>query len=572
VLQTSAGAEACHAGHRQRKKWNLAAAAQPERFWRTDSPPKRTCDAQRRVAGVLSHLHAHFVAAEAGVAARPKTPNIERAKNARKPRGHGPSICAESKCLALSRSSSAIIMSTKAPAPKARVLVVDDDTGARSALTELLRDEGYEVYAAADGYKALGRLESWTPDVVLTDLKMPGMDGISLMAKLRERIPDLAVIVMTAFGSIESAVEAVHKGADDYLAKPLHLSNLLLVMQRVLALHALQLETVRLRAQLAESKQNSGQEVRLVGQSKAFRSLLELSRQVADSDASVLIHGAKGTGKKEIARAMHCWSHRKEAPFLTVFCGGNDPIALEREIFGYAPGAFPGATVGRPGKLAQARGGTLYFDELGNLQPSTQVRLLRLLQEGTFERDNGTEVEHCDVRIIGGTSRNLHADVASGRFRDDLFYRIKVINLEVPDLRERRDDIPLLAGHFLKIHSNKTGKALRGLGDRALRVLMQHDWSGNIRELSAAMEHAVAISKGHEIEPRDLPRELFTEPADSDSMMPKVPGATLADLERYAILTTLEHVGGSTSKAAEILGISPRKIQYRLNDYNLHRS
>lgn len=457
--------------------------------------------------------------------------------------------------------------------PRARVLVVDDESGARSALTELLRDEGYETYGAGDGYKALGRLDQWVPDVVLTDLKMPGMDGIVLMEKLRERVPSIAVIVMTAFGTIESAVDAVHKGADDYLSKPLHLPNLLLVLQRVLHYRELRREADRLRAALSQSHManNMGGPHdlghNLIGQSPSFRTLLELVRQVASSDASVLITGAQGSGKREIGRLLHHWSHRGEAPFVAIDCNATDPSALNRELFGYGAGAFAGATVGRPGKIAQAAMGTLYLDEVANLPLETQARLFQCLQEGVYEREGGGPMERSDVRVLAATAQNLAEAVHSGRFREDLYYRIKVINLQVPSLRERRDDIPLLAARFLQQQGLQSGRPIRGLSERALGVLMQYEWPGNIRELHNVVAHAVAVCQSSEVEPRDLPKEVFGNSDPDGSHMPQIPGATLAELERYAILKTLEHVGGSTSKAADILGISPRKIQYRLNDY-----
>lgn len=454
--------------------------------------------------------------------------------------------------------------------PRARVLVVDDDSGARTALTELLREEGYEVYGAADGFKALGRLEQWTPEIVLSDLKMPGMDGLELMAKLRQQLPSISVIVMTAFGSIESAVDAVHRGADDYLTKPLQLPNLLLVLNRVVDLRNLRGETDRLRAALHQSQLDlqvrGGGDHNLVGEAKAFRGLLDMTRQVAQSDAPVLISGGQGSGKRAIGHTLHRWSYRQHGPFVAVDCNAADPRMLERELFGeFGLGNNPGQS----GKLGIAAEGTIYFDEIAYLPLQTQGRLLQCLSSGQFQPEGGGPPQAMQARVIASSAQDLMAAVREGRFREELYYRIKVITLDVPGLRERRDDIPLLAAHFLRNQVSGHPQAVRGLSARALGTLMSYEWPGNIRELRNVIEHAAAVCRSPEIEPRDLPRELFQERDPGDDRMPQVPGASLAELERFAILRTLEHVGGSTSKAAEILGISPRKIQYRLNDYRI---
>ena len=458
-------------------------------------------------------------------------------------------------------------MSDKKKQP-ARILVVDDETAARSALTELLREEGYEVQSAGDGFKALGRLDGWTPHIVITDLKMPGMDGIQLMEKLRERIADVSVVVMTAFGTVESAVEAIQHGADDYLTKPLHLGQLLVVVERVLHTRALRQETERLRDELARRNgmEHEPDYDNLIGRSRAFREMMSLVEQVASSDASVLLVGENGTGKESVAVQLHELSARKSGPFVPVHCASMSEEMLERELFGYEAGAFAGAAERREGRFVQAQGGTLFLDEVADLPMATQAKLLRALQEGTIERVGGTESVSIDVRLVAASDRELHDEVQAGAFREDLFYRLNVICVRVPTLRERRDDIPLLAMHFLKRHNRANSKGVAGFTERALGVLLNFDWPGNITQLENCIERAVVLARGEEIEPRELPRELMTSGRANDEM-PAVPGASLRELERYAILKTLEHVGGSTSKAARILGISPRKIQYRLNEY-----
>ncbi len=443
-----------------------------------------------------------------------------------------------------------------------RILVVDDESSARSALSELLREEGYEVQSAADGYKALGRVDQWEPDVVITDVKMPALGGIELMTKLREQYPDVAVIVMTAFGSVEGAVEAIQLGADDYLSKPVHLPQLLMVLRRVLKHRALQREARRLRSAL-EGQKPTDVRANVVGQAKAFRDLLDLAHQVADSPVSVLITGEGGTGKQYLARLIHQWSGRT-GPFVTVKCSAFSEAAFERELFGVREGD----SVLREGLLLQANGGTLLLTDIDELPLAVQARLLRFLQEKSFTRVGDTERVTSDVRVLASASNELESEVKAGRFREDLFYRLNVVSLRAPSLRERRDDIPLLAMHFLKHFARQAHKPLAGFSERAIGVLLAFDWPGNIRQLENCIERAVVMARGAEVEPRDLPRELMTKMRGDDAA-PVIPGASLREIERYAILRTLEHVGGSTSKAAKILGISPRKIQYRLNEYRI---
>jgi DNA-binding NtrC family response regulator len=450
----------------------------------------------------------------------------------------------------------------------ARILVVDDETAARSALTELLREEGFEVQSAGDGFKAIGRLDGWSPDIVITDLKMPGMDGIQLMEKMRERIPDVSVVVMTAFGTVESAVEAVKQGADDYLTKPLHLGQLLVVVDRVLGHRALREEAERLRDELARRSgpDEEAEYDNLIGRSRPFRDMMNLVEQVAPSDASVLLVGENGTGKETVAVTLHKLGNRSTQPFVPVHCASMTEDMLDRELFGYEAGAFAGASERREGRFVQAAGGTLFLDEVADLPMATQAKVLRALQEGSIERVGGSESVPIDVRLVAASDRDLHDEVQAGAFREDLFYRLNVICVRMPTLRERRDDIPLLAVHFLKRHARQSGKPVAGFTERALGVLLNFDWPGNITQLENCIERAVVLARAEEIEPRELPRELMSSGRSGDEI-PTVPGASLRELERYAILKTLEHVGGSTSKAARILGISPRKIQYRLNEY-----
>ncbi len=445
--------------------------------------------------------------------------------------------------------------------------MVDDEPAARSAIGEMLEDEGYTVRIAGDGEIALAKVADWEPDVLITDVKMPALGGIELMEQLRQRFPDMAVVIMTAFGSVEGAVKAMHLGADDYLSKPVHFPQLLVVLRRVLQHRALQKEARALREALREEGEEDGeQRTVVIGQSKAFRELLELVGQVADSPVPVLLLGETGSGKQFLARLLHEWSPRKRANFVVIKCGALDGPAFERELFGVEEN---GAVLSE-GRLGEAAGGTLLLDDVTELPARVQERLLLLLQDRTFTRVGGSASCTADVRIVTATNKDFDLAMREGVVREELAYRLNVVTLRTPPLRERREDVPLLAMHFLRRFSAQAGKSLLGFSDRALGILLDCGWPGNIRQLEHTVERAVVMSRGNEVEPRDLPPELAARAGGVDEP-PEIPGSTLRELERYAILRTLEHVGGSTSKAAKMLGISPRKIQYRLNEYRSTR-
>jgi DNA-binding NtrC family response regulator len=442
-----------------------------------------------------------------------------------------------------------------------RVLVVDDEANARSALAELLREEGLEVETAADGFKALGKLESFAPYVVVTDLKMPGMDGIELVNKLRALDEPPAVIVVTAFGAVGSAVEALRAGADDYLTKPLNFDELLVVVDKALANQAMRRETAQLRVRV-QARVAPGN---MVGSSPPMQRVIEIIDQVAPSQATVLITGESGTGKELVANAIHQRSPRASGPFIKLHCAALAESLLESELFGHEKGSFTGAMARKDGRFSLADGGTLFLDEIGEISASLQVKLLRFLQEREFERVGGTETIHVDVRLIVATNRDLAAEVARGQFREDLFYRLNVVNIETPPLRERRSDIPALAKFFLDRYAKDNAKSIDQISSQALDLLVAYDWPGNVRELENAIERSIVLATGPEIEPRHLPPNV--RPVGVTGA-PPIPGSTMAQIERYAILETLKAVGGSTSKAADILGISTRTVQYRLHEYN----
>jgi DNA-binding NtrC family response regulator len=448
--------------------------------------------------------------------------------------------------------------------PKSRILIVDDEVNARTALAELLREEGYQVDTAADGFKALPKLEEFSPDLLLTDLKMPGMDGLELMRKSIERDPDCVVIVMTAFGAIDTAVSAMRQGATDYLTKPINVEELTLVLARELERRRLRAEAGQLRARLSQRHRISN----IVGSSPPMQAVFDTVLQVAPSKASVLITGESGTGKELIAAAIHEHSPRASGPFVKLHCAALAETLLESELFGHERGSFTGAVGRRDGRFQQADKGSLFLDEIGEISASTQVKLLRFLQEHTFERVGGNQTIKVDVRIVAATNRDLLKRVKEGQFREDLYYRLNVVSVEMPPLRARPSDIPMLAAHFLQRYAKENGKQVSSFSDAALERLVGYTWPGNVRELENAIERAVVVCRGEAIQPSDLaPAIAPVAGAAAPDGMPAIPGSTLAALEKYAILKTLEHTGGSTSKASEILGISPRKIQYKLHEY-----
>ena len=443
-----------------------------------------------------------------------------------------------------------------------RILVVDDEVNARTALAELLRDEGFDVEMAADAFKALGKYEDFAPHVVVTDLKMPGMDGVELVKKVRAAEDPAAVVVMTAFGEVSSAVEAMRAGAADYLTKPINFDELLVVLDRVFEHQQLARETRQLRARVRDRVAPGN----IVGDAPPIQRVFEIIDQVAPSKATVLITGESGTGKELVANAIHQRSPRANGPFIKLHCAALAESLLESELFGHEKGSFTGASARKDGRFSLADGGTLFLDEIGEISPAIQVKLLRFLQEHEFERVGGTQTIKVDVRVIAATNRNLLDEIAKGRFREDLYYRLNVVSLEMPSLRERRADIPALVKFFIDRYAKDNGKTLDGCSPATLELLMNYSWPGNVRELENAIERAVVLCTSPTIEPKFLPPNV--KPVVMPTGMPVIPGATMAELERYAILETLKTTGGSTSRAAEMLGISTRTIQYRLHEYN----
>ena len=441
------------------------------------------------------------------------------------------------------------------------MLVADDEPSSRSGLAALLRDEGYDVELAADGYKAVARLEDISPDVLLTDLKMPGLDGLELLRRARQMHPELVVILMTGFAEIETAVKAMREGAEDYLTKPLQIEELVISIERALERRGLRREAHELRARLRDKLRFDN----IIGTSPAMQEVFKTIAQVAPSRASVLITGESGTGKELVAQAIHEHSPRADKPFVRLHCAALAESILESELFGHEKGAFTGSIGRREGRFWQANGGTLFLDEIGEISQAVQVKLLRFLQERTFERVGGNETIKVDVRVIAATNRDLASEVASGRFREDLFYRLNVVNVELPPLRARPSDVLPLAAHFLQKFSRENGKLIAGFDAAAIARILSYRWPGNVRELENVIERAVVLCDSKLVGDKCLPAGVGATPRGAI----RIPGATMDEIERYAILTTLEACGGKTTRAAQMLDISVRKIQYKLHEYGV---
>jgi two-component system, NtrC family, response regulator HydG len=436
------------------------------------------------------------------------------------------------------------------------ILVVDDEEANRLALERIFVREGYAVRTAADGRAALDQLRDGAVGVVLTDLKMPGMSGLELLRAARQVSPDTQVIVVTAYGSVETAVEAMKEGAYDFVTKPLRKDAVVHGVGKAHEKYELVRENLRLRAQIAQVSRTE-----VVGQSAAMRALLEETRQVAPSLANVLITGESGTGKGLLARWIHEMSPRRERRLVTVNCGAIPEALLESELFGYEPGAFTGAQGRKEGRFDLAAGGTLFLDEITEMPAPLQVKLLRVLQEGEYERLGGTRTLRADVRVVAATNRDPASAVAEGRLREDLYYRLNVIPLQVPALRDRREDVALLSRHFLAVHAARHNRSISGIDADALAALERHAWPGNVRELENTLERAVVLARGDSITLADLPAALRGGSSAAETgWLTFAVGSPLGGLERRMIEATLRHCDGDRGLAASLLGISARSI------------
>ncbi len=454
-----------------------------------------------------------------------------------------------------------------------RVLVVDDEESNRTALERILVREGWTVGLAADGREALDKLRSDRArgdgaGVLLTDVKMPGMNGLDLLRAAKQLAPEVQVILMTAYGTVETAVEAMKEGAYDFVTKPLRRAEVVASVKNALDRAELLAENRRLREQIRDSAREQAGDgaVELIGQSAAMRALADQASQVAPAMASVLISGESGTGKGALARWIHQQSGRRGARLVTVHCGAIPESLLESELFGYEAGAFTGATGKKEGRFDLASGGTLFLDEVTEMPAAVQVKLLRVLQDGEYERLGGTRTLRADVRVLAATNRDPEQAVAEGRLRADLYYRLNVIRLHAPALRERREDIGLLARHFLAIHAHKNNKTLRAIDSDALAALEAHAWPGNVRELENAIERAVVLGRDDTLRVGDLPPQLLVRadrPPPETGWLTFQVGTPISDVERRMIEATVRQCGGDRNLAAAILGITARTIYRR---------
>ena len=445
---------------------------------------------------------------------------------------------------------------------KANILIVDDEDIQREMLGGYLEKKGYDVQLASSGSMALDIINTSTVDIMITDQKMPEMSGIELAAKVREEHPNISVLIMTAFGSVDDAVQAMKKGVEDYLTKPINLEELELNLYRVLEKQQLVRENEWLKEQVRKAPDIKG----LVYISEAMEGVMSRVTRAAESYATVLITGESGTGKELVARAIHKLSDRKEEPFVTVNCSAVPENLIESELFGHEKGAFTGADRLRIGRFEQAEGGTLFLDEIGEVPLQAQVKLLRVLQERSFERVGGNETISVDVRIITATNRNLGDEVEKGTFRQDLFYRLNVVGIELPPLRDRKSDIPVLVEYFIKLYAKNHAKTIYSLTPEALDCLIKYPFPGNVRELGNIIEQAVVLSRGDIVTIRDMPLRICTgeeKPRGNLSLKEKV-----EELERASLRKALRETGGNKSAAARSLGISERKIRYMLKKYS----
>jgi len=460
----------------------------------------------------------------------------------------------------------------------ATVLVADDDRTIRRNLVLLLRSEGYRALDAADGVETLARIAGDAPDAVLLDLKMPGRDGLEVLAELGPGLADLPVIVVTALGGSAAAIDAMRRGAYDYLTKPFDLDDVLLTLKRALRQRALAFEVKTLRAragtEAGESPdEGADAEPELIGRSTAMREVFKAIGRAAAIDAAVLIVGESGTGKELVAAALHRHSVRASGPFIRVNCGALPEGLIESELFGHERGAFTGADRQKPGRFERAGGGTIFLDEVGELPQSAQAKLLRVIQQQEFERVGGTETLRADARVISATHRDLSKEVMAGRFREDLYYRLNVARIAVPPLRDRPEDIPPLAEHILRRMERKHGWSGLSLSPEALLAVRKRLWPGNVRQLENALARAAIAARGRAILPEHLDADDAADPAIFPAGDPSEPlplRALVAEVERRAIQRALLACGGNRTKTAEHLGISRRQLFDKIREYDLH--
>ena len=442
-----------------------------------------------------------------------------------------------------------------------RVLIVEDDSATRSGLAELVQAWGFQTDEAADGEEAMRKVTTFRPAIIVSDLVMPRMGGADLLRALKDQLSDITLILLTAQGTVDSAVEAIKEGAYDYLSKPVDPQRLQILLRKAVERQDTLREVRALRRQLREQ----GSFGRIIGNSPGIRAVYRVIEQSAPTSASVLISGESGTGKELIAQTIHELSPRATFPFVAINCAAIPETLLESEIFGHEKGAFTGATDRRTGVFELAHRGTLFLDEIAEMMPATQVKLLRVLQERIFRRLGGRQEISVDVRVIAATNQNPQDAVHSGKLREDLFYRLNVFALDLPPLRARREDIPLLVQTFLTEFNRTNAKGIRAVDQEAMYLLERYPWPGNIRELRNVIERATILAESEFIEPRHLPPTLISRGGESLPTLTIAPGTTVDEAERRLILLTLDHTRNNKTRAAEILGISLKTLHNKLN-------
>jgi two-component system response regulator HydG len=444
-----------------------------------------------------------------------------------------------------------------------RILVVDDEASQRDLLHMVLTEEGYSVETASSGEEAVQKVEDRFYNLVIMDMKMGGMGGLEALKSIKEISSAVQVLIVTAYASVDTAVDAMRSGALNYLTKPIDLAELKVLVDKTMQFSQLVAENESLKAQVTGAFEAS----QIIGSSPRIQEIFDTLRMVAPTEATVLILGESGTGKELVADAVHANSPRKKGPLVKVNCAALPETLLESELFGHEKGSFTGAVARREGRFKLADGGTLFLDEIAEMSLLLQAKLLRVIQSRSFERVGGTETISSDVRLIVATNRDLEDEVREKRFREDLFYRLNVVPVTLPPLRERREDIPLLADHFLSEIAERNGKLIRGFSPQAMDLLVRNKWKGNVRELENVVERAVIMARGDVIQPGDLPGHI----TDEGNAQPAgiIPGRPLSDLEREAILSTLEMTGGNRTESAKLLGISRRTLQYKLKEFKI---
>lgn len=445
---------------------------------------------------------------------------------------------------------------------KPRILLIDDDKTALDGLVKILAHDGYPVSGVLSGYEALNLLSRKNVDIIVTDMKLPGMGGLSLIHELRKKEEPAAIVVITAYSSVKTAVEAIKCGADDYLTKPVNIEELELVLEKLWERQQLIAQNRVLKEKLKDKYKSS----ELVGNTPQMQRIIKMIEDVAPSTASILILGETGTGKELVANAIHYQSDRVCMPFVALHCAALSESILESELFGHEKGAFTGAVQSRKGRFELADGGTLFLDEVGEMSIKVQVKLLRVLEKGEFERVGGEKTIKVDVRLIAATNRNLEREVSEGRFREDLFYRLNVITIHLPPLRERREDMPILSNFFVIKYAKKYKKEIKGFTPEAMEALCAYHWPGNVRELENVIERSIVLCKKSMITVDHLPKNII--PNKEDVSLIKIPlGTSLEEAEKEIIQKTLLMTHGSKKEAAKILGISSRKIEYKVKEW-----